>query len=205
MKPFDVMFKGIMIGNSGSGKSCLLAKFCNGSFNDYNPSTIGIDFACKHINVGDKNVKIQLWDTSGQERFRSITTSYFRGAEFCLILFDLHDRESFEATKYWYDVFSKNNSEAKVVLVGTKKDLDCEIDRQEIRNYAKEFNCLYAEASSKTGEGVECLFTLVTGQLLEGIMHSVNQEKARNDIVTLQEAVDPPRCPQCSGCGGGIK
>ena len=98
----DYLFKVLMIGESGAGKSALLARFVDGTFESNFISTIGVDFKIHYMKTETgKNIKIQVWDTAGQERFRTITTSYYRGASGVLIVFDVTDEMSFEKIRYW--------------------------------------------------------------------------------------------------------
>lgn len=95
-KEYDYMFKILTVGNSGTGKSCLLLRFSEGTFSDNFMSTIGVDFKFKQIQVEDKEIKLQIWDTAGQERFRTITSSFYRGANGIVLVFDLTDLYSFQ-------------------------------------------------------------------------------------------------------------
>lgn len=209
MTKYDLMYKGILIGNSGAGKSCLMERFCHDYYRKQHLSTIGIDFSTRVVDIANKKIKVQLWDTSGQERFRSITQSYFRGADFGLVVFDLNDKESFQGTDYWYQTFRKTNPEALLVIVGSKKDLESEVKIQEIRDFAAKVNCIYAETSAKTGEGVEELFQLIVGQLVENSLVSVRPIGAENtDVIKLSSGgtIDTRYCPSCNGsCNGTLK
>ena len=95
------MFKVLLIGNSGVGKSSLLVRFADDLFTDNFMPTIGVDFKIKTLMVDNKSAKLQIWDTAGQERFRTITSSYFKGAHGVLVTYDITDRESFSAVQKW--------------------------------------------------------------------------------------------------------
>ena len=122
---YDYLFKVILIGDSGIGKSKLLLRYTDDSYNDANISTIGVDFKIKTESVDGHVVKLQLWDTAGQERFRTITNSYYRGCHAVLIAFDLNDYASFTNVSVWLDEVKRNTGEKKpvVYLVGLKSDL----------------------------------------------------------------------------------
>ena len=94
---YDYLFKVLLIGNSGVGKSSLLVRFADDVFTDNFMPTIGVDFKIKTLMVDDKSAKLQIWDTAGQERFKTITSSYFKGAHGVLVTYDITDRESFNA------------------------------------------------------------------------------------------------------------
>ncbi|WBY58514.1 ras-related protein Rab-1B [Plasmodium yoelii yoelii] len=98
---YDSLFKILLIGDSGVGKSCLLLRFADDTYTDSYISTIGVDFKIKTIEIDDKIIKLQIWDTAGQERFRTITSSYYRGAQGIIIVYDVTDRDSFNNVKNW--------------------------------------------------------------------------------------------------------
>ena len=113
-----------MIGDSGVGKSSLLLRFCDDAFTESYISTIGVDFKIRTLEVGDKFIKLQCWDTSGQERFRTITSSYYRGAQCIMVCFDITDRTSYDHCKTWLQEIERYACEnVNKILVGCKTDL----------------------------------------------------------------------------------
>ncbi|KAK6115627.1 hypothetical protein DH2020_007896 [Rehmannia glutinosa] len=150
---FDYLFKLLMIGDSGVGKSSLLLSFTSDTFEDLSP-TIGVDFKVKHVIVGGKKLKLAIWDTAGQERFRTLTSSYYRGAQgiimgeiplqICLI-FGLKKLTSTQQIK---------------MLVGNKVDKESErvVSKKEGIDFAREYGCLFIECSAKTRVNVEQCF-----------------------------------------------
>jgi small GTP-binding protein len=121
---FDYLFKVVVIGDSGVGKSCLLIRFAEDKFSEEHVSTIGVDFTNRTVEVGGDMVKLQLWDTAGQERFRTVTSTYYRGAQGIVVVFDVTERRSFETVRAWVDDVDKWASGGTVkILVGNKTDL----------------------------------------------------------------------------------
>ncbi|KAL9256666.1 Ras-related protein [Drosera capensis] len=124
MTEFDFLFKLLMIGDSGVGKSSLLLSFTSDIFEDLSP-TIGVDFKVKYVNVGGKKLKLAIWDTAGQERFRTLTSSYYRGAQGIIMVYDVTRRETFtNLREIWareIDLYSTNQDCIKM-LVGNKVD-----------------------------------------------------------------------------------
>mmetsp|Transcript_73826 Transcript_73826/g.102541 ORF Transcript_73826/g.102541 Transcript_73826/m.102541 type:complete len:144 (+) Transcript_73826:30-461(+) len=122
---YDYLFKMLLIGNSGVGKSCLLLRYAENSFNENFFNTIGVDFKLKTIRLEDQTIKLQIWDTAGQERFRTLTASYYRGAQGIIIVYDVTDRETFENVRTWINEIEKY-SQANVckILVGNKCDME---------------------------------------------------------------------------------
>jgi Ras-related protein Rab-1A len=116
---YDYLFKLLLIGDSGVGKSCLLLRFADNTYTESYISTIGVDFKIRDITLGGQDVKLQIWDTAGQERFRTITSSYYRGAHGIALVYDVTDQESFDNIKQWTEEVDRYASEnVKCILVG---------------------------------------------------------------------------------------
>lgn len=123
---YDYLIKAIVVGNSGVGKSSLIHRFAHRSFNPYFVSTIGVDYEVKTIDVDGKRVKMQLWDCAGNERFRTITTSYYRGAHAVMLVFDVNDESSLDSIPSWIREVQDHtnpNQPGKILLIGNKSDL----------------------------------------------------------------------------------
>ncbi|XP_073405353.1 ras-related protein Rab-4B isoform X3 [Dendrobates tinctorius] len=123
----DFLFKFLVIGSAGTGKSCLLHQFIESKFKQDSNHTIGVEFGSRIVNVGGKSVKLQIWDTAGQERFRSVTRSYYRGAAGALLVYDIASRESYNSLTNWLaDARTLASPNIIIILCGNKKDLDAE-------------------------------------------------------------------------------
>jgi len=121
---YDYLFKLLLIGDSGVGKSCLLLRFSDDTYTDSYISTIGVDFKIRTIELDGKTIKLQIWDTAGQERFRTITSSYYRGAHGIIVVYDCTDLESFNNVKQWLEEIDRYACEnVNKLLVGNKCDL----------------------------------------------------------------------------------
>ncbi|NWR89052.1 RAB4A protein, partial [Furnarius figulus] len=155
----DFLFKFLVIGNAGTGKSCLLHQFIEKKFKDDSNHTIGVEFGSKIINVGGKYVKLQIWDTAGQERFRSVTRSYYRGAAGALLVYDITSRETYNALTNWLtDARMLASQNIVIILCGNKKDLDAdrEVTFLEASRFAQENVqiCFLLQPSSETNHFV---------------------------------------------------
>merc|ERR1719242_3009091 len=123
-RDYDYLFKLVLIGDSGVGKSCLLLRFADDAFTESYISTIGVDFRFRTVKIDKKTVKLQIWDTAGQERFRTITSAYYRGADGIIMVYDVTNYESFDHVEEWLSEVDRyaNEGTAKL-LVGNKADL----------------------------------------------------------------------------------
>ncbi|OCB90099.1 ras-domain-containing protein [Sanghuangporus baumii] len=169
----DFLLKFIIIGEAGTGKSCLLHHFTHNAFKAHSQHTIGVEFSSRLIKLGEKKIKLQLWDTAGQERFRSVTRSYYRGAAGAILVFDITDRNSYVNLSRWLDDARALASPNLVtVLVGNKSDRaeeDREVSWAEASRWASQHGVHYIETSSLTGENVEAPFMLAARQILLSI------------------------------------
>lgn len=138
---YKYLFKIIIIGDSGVGKTCFLKRYTDNTFQSDYISTIGVDFKIKTTSVENEVVKLQLWDTAGQERFSAITKSYYRGAHGIIVIFDLSNENSFKSLEGWFRKIRENASPAcEVVLLGSKVDLgeDISVEDQRIDKFLAE-------------------------------------------------------------------
>ena len=121
-KQYDDLFKLVIIGDSGVGKSCLLLRFADDTFTENYYSTIGVDFRFKCLEIGDRKCKLQIWDTAGQERFKTVTSAYYRGADGIIIVFDQTDRESYNNVQNWIEDISRYSADDPVKIIFANKD-----------------------------------------------------------------------------------
>ena len=156
----DQLLKILVIGESAVGKSCLLLRYTDNKFQEQFMTTIGVDFKTKKIEIDGQNVKLQIWDTAGQEKFRAITKAYYRGAHGILVVFDISRRDTFNQTRMWIDSI-KDSTEASpidVILVGNKSDLVRAVTREEAEELADQYKIKYFETSAKENSNVEQAF-----------------------------------------------
>eukprot|EP01147_Barroeca_monosierra_P008036 gene8036-10067_t len=160
-KAYDYLFKLLLIGESGVGKTCLLFRFSDDAFNASFISTIGIDFKIRTIELEDKKIKLQIWDTAGQERFRTITTAYYRGAMGIMIVYDITSAKSFENVKNWIKNIEENASEdVELMLLGNKCDMEDSrvVSKEQGEKLALEYGIPFMETSAKANINVEDAF-----------------------------------------------
>jgi len=168
-RDYDYLFKLVLIGDSGVGKSCLLLRFADDSFTDSYISTIGVDFRFRTATLDHKTVKLQIWDTAGQERFRTITSAYYRGAHGIIMVYDVTNYESFEHVEEWLNEVNRQASESTLkLLVGNKADLQDEkkVPSEDAQSFADKLSMSFLETSAKNATNVEAAFLTMAKQLI---------------------------------------
>ncbi|KAL0738053.1 hypothetical protein Bca4012_014263 [Brassica carinata] len=165
---YDYLFKLVLIGDSGVGKSNLLSRFTRNEFSIESKSTIGVEFATRSVHVDEKTIKAQLWDTAGQERYRAITSAYYRGAVGALLVYDITRHVTFENVERWLKEL-RDHTDASVVimLVGNKADLRHlrAVPTEEARSFSERENMFFMETSALDATNVEQAFTHVLTQI----------------------------------------
>eukprot|EP00484_Ammonia_sp_Unknown_P005353 CAMPEP_0197056828 /NCGR_PEP_ID=MMETSP1384-20130603/90060_1 /TAXON_ID=29189 /ORGANISM="Ammonia sp." /LENGTH=202 /DNA_ID=CAMNT_0042491001 /DNA_START=96 /DNA_END=704 /DNA_ORIENTATION=+ len=168
---YDYLFKFTIIGDSGVGKSCLMMRFADDTFNESFITTIGVDFRFRTINVDDKVVKLQIWDTAGQEKFKTITSSYYRNAHAVMIVYDVSDRKSFDNIESWLgDIEKFCPDKVSKMIIGNKCDIEPSERQVELsfaQSYAENLKIPYMETSAKTADNVEHAFYSMVQQLIK--------------------------------------
>ncbi|KAK8890953.1 hypothetical protein M9Y10_028154 [Tritrichomonas musculus] len=166
---FDYSLKIVVVGDSGVGKTCLLLRFVHDQWEGDTQPTLGVEFLTKVVETEDEHhIQLQLWDTAGQELFRSVTRGYYRGAAGALIVFDLTSRDSFNSVERWYqDLKEIASSDVVTALIGNKNDLEDKRDvtYEEAKQYADEHGMKYFETSAKTGDSVPAAVTETVMQI----------------------------------------
>jgi Ras-related protein Rab-2A len=159
---YDYLFKLVVLGDSAVGKSCMVNRFSENQFLHSYDVTIGVEFVSKIINICNKKIKLQIWDTAGQEQFRSIISSYYRNTAGAVICYDSTCRKSFLNVATWYKELQNIADNPKILLVATKCDLGGRtVSFSEGENYAKENNMDFIEVSSKSGKNIVEAFTIL--------------------------------------------
>ncbi|BFZ55561.1 Rab GTPase ypt31 [Savitreella phatthalungensis] len=158
---YDFLFKVVLIGDSGVGKSNLLSRFTRNEFNLESKSTIGVEFATRSIQVDNKTIKAQIWDTAGQERYRAITSAYYRGAVGALLVYDIAKQVTFENVQRWLkELRDHADSNIVIMLVGNKSDLRHlrAVTTEDAKAFADENNLSFTETSALDASNVEHAF-----------------------------------------------
>ena len=165
---YNYLFKYIIIGDSSVGKSNLLMKFAHNKFTKDYQATIGVEFGSKNIEINNKVYRIQVWDTAGQENFRSLTRAYYKNCVCAIIVYDVTNKQSFENIQNWLeDVHNQSPKTVLIVLIGNKIDLEDKrvISFDEGKELALKNGIIFMETSAKTGEGVNEVFNYTAQEI----------------------------------------
>ena len=158
---FHYLLKYVIIGDSGVGKSNILLQYINGKFSDDFKATVGVEFGAKNIEINSRIYRIQIWDTAGQENFRSIARAYYKNSICACIVYDITNRNSFNSVQSWIDDCTKQTPRnILLLLIGNKNDLNDkrEVQYEEGEEFAKKKNMIFLETSAKTGNNIDKIF-----------------------------------------------
>lgn len=182
---YDYLIKCLIVGDSGTGKSSLMMRFTDDVFNTSYISTIGVDFKIKTMNYKDKDFKFQIWDTAGQDRFRTITSSYYRGANAVILCYDICDRDTFKNVSKWLEEVERfSMGKPLVILCGTKTDLESkrEISYLEGTEYAKSKDMTFFESSAKNNVNIKEIFKVIAEQKINQTILLSNDVYNKSDL-----------------------
>lgn len=191
----DYSFKIILLGDSNVGKTSIYFYYTKKIFQEEYSSTVGVDFTTEFKRISGKNVRLKIWDTAGEEKFRSTISNYFKGADACFLVFDLTNIDSFNNLEIWYKLFSdkttilKNNE--NIVVLGNKCDLkEKKIDKDLINKFIKDKKLQYFETSAKEGINIDESFLYMAENLLKQRENNENiniSDDSEEQIVKLND------------------
>jgi len=209
MDEFEILMKAVIIGESAVGKTNLLLRYSENRYEENMKNTIGVDLKTKIVNIGTKPVKVQFYDTAGQERFRALAPSNFHKADIAILVYDISNRESFDRLNDWLQLLKTHaSSQINILFIGNKSDLK---DKRQVTNeegtrFAKQHNGFFFEASAKTNEN-DCVnkafYSIIEkagSELLrnEEMNDEIERKRTRASTVTLKSKED--RQMQQGGC-----
>ncbi|EKM83146.1 hypothetical protein AGABI1DRAFT_82815 [Agaricus bisporus var. burnettii JB137-S8] len=188
---YDYLFKVVLIGDSGVGKSNLLSRFTRNEFNLESKSTIGVEFATRSINVDGKTVKAQIWDTAGQERYRAITSAYYRGAVGALLVYDIAKHATYvNVTRWLKELRDHADTNIVIMLVGNKSDLKHlrAVPTDEAKTFASENGLSFIETSALDASNVESAFQTILTDIYR-IVSAKSLESSTSNIEPPKESI----------------
>ena len=165
---YDIKLKFVILGETMVGKTCFINRYISDKFGERYLCTVGIDFQEKTIIKNNKKIKLQVWDTAGEERYRNLTKNYFQACDGFIIAYDINNLESFDQVRYWIkQIAAFSGEKSKCILIGTKCDLnEREIDEKKGKELAKKIGCKFFETSSKLNMNVEETFDALVDDVL---------------------------------------
>ena len=180
---YDMMFKVLLLGDSGVGKSSILLRYTKNQFTADMRSTIGVEFGIKYLTLDNLQLKVQIWDTAGMERYRSITSAYYKGAKGVIVVYDICRKVSFDNIDKWIDDFkSKADEDAVILIIGNKSDLQDkrEVNTEEVKLKAEKNKMAFMETSAKNNENVSKAFLQLFKEIIK--MYKEKNSDTINDI-----------------------
>lgn len=198
-KEYDHLFKLLIIGDSGVGKSSLLLRFADNTFSGNYISTIGVDFKIRTIIIDNEKVKLQIWDTAGQERFRTITSTYYRGAHGVIVVYDVTNGDSFHNISRWLSEIENNCEVENRILVGNKNDDPSSkvVLTKDAQGVAQLMNMPLFETSAKENINVEEMFNAITRMVLKSKKDQLSKQSNDNAIKVTKSSGHKSRKKCC--------
>ena len=191
-------FKILLLGESCVGKTCILLKYVEGTFSQNICSTIGVDFMEKIIDYGDTKAHLQIWDTSGQEKYKSIGLNFLRNADGVILVFDLTQKDTFEQMKQWLNDVNEICDDVKIIILGNKSDLKDErkVEEEIANNFAEKLNYKYFETSAKEGTNIENAFKAMADLLMDPQTREIinNKRHRGNSVLTKKNNIKKGCC-----------
>ena len=191
---YDLIFKIVLIGDSGVGKTNILSRYINNEFSLATQSTVGVEFGSKIIKKNGKVIKLQIWDTAGQERYKSITSAYYKGSKGAFVVYDITRKTTYDNIDKWIGELKTNGSEdVLIMLVGNKSDLEDkrEVITEEVEKKAQEQKLAFCETSALNGKNVEYAFENLINEILKKVeKDKINETKqlSESKAITLETA-----------------
>lgn len=193
MSDFDLIFKIVIVGDSGVGKTNLISRYLKNQFKQDSKATVGVEFGEKTLTLNNLKIKAQIWDTAGQERFRAITNMYYKGSKGALIVFDLTSKATFINAEKWLNEIKKTaDPKINLILIGNKSDLSDkrEIKVEEGEEKAKEFGIGYMETSALNADNVDNAFNYIIEETSKRMKKELDEEEEEEDIQIENKAVN---------------
>ena len=186
----QIVLKLLLLGDYSVGKTSILLKYISNKFDESSISTVGVDYMDKIIDYNKFKIKLQIWDTSGEEKFRTITKNFYRNADGLLVVFDLTKKESYDHIRIWINEAKENNDKLKTILIGNKLDLKDEriVAIDVAKQFAEKNNLKYIETSAKDGTNINELFQAIIDLLFDGksseeILHEFTKQDSSLSVV----------------------
>ena len=204
---YDMIFKIVLIGDTSVGKTNMLSRYISNEYNPNSQSTIGVELSTKNYIFDNNEVKVQIWDTAGQEKYRSITSSYYKGAQGCLLVYDITRKETFDNIDKWFsELKNSSNSDITAILIGNKCDLSNErkVTTEEAQKKAKLLNMAFMETSALDGSNIDKAFSELVSNVYQKNKQNFNNEikvilEDKGEEIDQQEMEEKKKNSNCCG------
>ena len=167
---YEMMVKIILIGDSAVGKTNIMSKYLRGQFQENSKATVGVEFGSKLFKIDNHNIKAQIWDTAGQEKYKAITGAYYKGSKGAFVVYDITRKETFDATDRWInDLKISSDPKINIILIGNKSDLEDkrEVLKEQGEEKAKSFGCAFLETSALNGDNIDKGFEMMVSEIFK--------------------------------------
>jgi len=183
------MVKVVFVGDAGVGKTQIVNKFIKNSFEEEYKPTTGVNYSQKEINFDEKNIKLELWDSPGQEKYKSITENFYKGSQLIVLVYTVDDKNTFENIQSWVNEVKEKNENAKFLLVGNKLDLEKgrEVSTEDAKKYAAKNKIEFIEVSAKGGTNIENMFDNSFKKFLDDMEKEKNNNLTNNNTHNFEQ------------------
>ena len=167
---YEMMVKVIIIGDSSVGKTTIMSKYLKNQFNEDSKATVGVEFGSKLFKINGHNIKAQIWDTAGQEKYKAITGAYYKGSKGAFVVYDITRKDTFESVDKWInDLKASGDPKLTIIIIGNKCDLEHrrEVFMEQGEEKAKSFNCAFLETSAFSGDNIDKAFEMMISEIFK--------------------------------------
>ena len=189
---YDMIFKIVLIGDTSVGKTNILSKYLTDEFDAKSKATVGVEFGVKNFKIENNIVKVQIWDTAGEERYRSITNAYYKGAKGSLLVYDITNKKSFENVEKWIsDLKANADEDISMILLGNKTDLEDKrvVSTEEGKNKAEFYNLTFMETSALNGNNIQEAFNELIMDVYKR-NHELLENQAKFEIIRDKKTIE---------------
>ena len=189
---YDMIFKIVLIGDTSVGKTNILSKYLTDEFDAKSKATVGVEFGVKNFKIENNIVKVQIWDTAGEERYRSITNAYYKGAKGSLLVYDITNKKSFENVEKWIsDLKANADEDISMILLGNKTDLEDKrvVSTEEGKNKAEFYNLTFMETSALNGNNIQEAFNELIMDVYKK-NHELLENQAKVEIIRDKKTIE---------------
>ena len=189
---YDMIFKIVLIGDTSVGKTNILSKYLTDEFDAKSKATVGVEFGVKNFKIENNIVKVQIWDTAGEERYRSITNAYYKGAKGSLLVYDITNKKSFENVEKWIsDLKANADEDISMILLGNKTDLEDKrvVSTEEGKNKAEFYNLTFMETSALNGNNIQEAFNELIMDVYKR-NHELLENQAKVEIIRDKKTIE---------------